>query len=71
LLLLVSVATPFYFNHLWLVNESILTGFVMVQIALIGRSGHLEIFRKTAKAATRPIMLEYRDGISSGIGTTV
>jgi fatty acid desaturase len=52
LLLLVSVATPFLFPATsgWSILESILLGFTMVQIGLIGHdSGHLEIFQKTAK----------------------
>ena len=52
LLLLVSLALPFLFPATsgWSILESILLGFAMVQIGLIGHdAGHLEIFRKTAK----------------------
>jgi fatty acid desaturase len=52
LLLIVSVVMPFLFPATfgWSILESILLGFAMVQIGLIGHdSGHLEIFRKTAK----------------------
>src|SRR6266852_2480264 len=52
LLLLVSVATPFLFPATsgWSILESILLGFAMVQIALIGHdSGHLEIFERPVR----------------------